>query len=284
MNQYIVVTPARNEEKMLPDLAVDIANQSIKPLVWIIADDGSIDKTWLIIQELEKQHAWIRGIKLDSKHKKIYAHERNAENVKQAFQYAIEICNRLDGHYNYLAVVDVDVRLENRYFEKIFDAFNLDPRLGVASGFVYEKGLSLKELNDSNKIPRGCAQVFRKECFEIMNGYHGHSLSNVKAMIKNWKVETFQSIKVIHRRPTGIANNYYYSRGTNSYYINYHPINAILTGFYIMREVSVNQGVSYLSGYFSSIIMREQKVADDEIKRYYWNSFHRLLLRLEAKL
>jgi glycosyltransferase involved in cell wall biosynthesis len=51
----IVVTPARNEENMLPDLAMDMTNQSVKPVVWVIVDDGSNDKTWLRIKDLENE-------------------------------------------------------------------------------------------------------------------------------------------------------------------------------------------------------------------------------------
>jgi len=283
-NSYIVVTPARNEEKMLPGLAADMINQSVKPVVWVLADDGSSDKTWLIIKDLEKEFPWIRGVRLKSNNEKIFAHQRNRENVKKGLELAIEICRKHNYYYRYLAVVDADVRLERNYFGKIIKAFQSNPRLGVAHGFVYEKGISLKELHESNRTPRGCGQVIRKECYEMMGGYQGDTLSNVKAKNRNWQIETFASIRIFHRRRTGSGKNYYSSHGKYAYFINYHPINALLTGIYIMAKLSLREGVSYLSGYCGSLVLRQEKIQDDEIKEYYWNSFLRLLWHLQEKL
>ena len=44
-NNYILVTPAKNEAKNLPSLIKAVFNQSIKPILWIIVNDGSTDKT-----------------------------------------------------------------------------------------------------------------------------------------------------------------------------------------------------------------------------------------------
>lgn len=71
---YSIVTPARNEEDILPYLAKDIINQSNKPIMWVIVGDGSNVKTWFIIKDLEKDFFWIRGIKLEPRREREYAH------------------------------------------------------------------------------------------------------------------------------------------------------------------------------------------------------------------
>ena len=43
--RYIVVTPCRNEEKNLPDFVQSMTAQTIRPVFWVIVDDGSTDKT-----------------------------------------------------------------------------------------------------------------------------------------------------------------------------------------------------------------------------------------------
>ncbi len=52
---YLIVTPVKNEEKDLPGLVESMASQSILPLIWIIMDDGSTDKSPQILQEAEKK-------------------------------------------------------------------------------------------------------------------------------------------------------------------------------------------------------------------------------------
>ena len=42
---YVVVTPCKNEEKNLLALASSITNNTIKPSLWIILNDGSTDNT-----------------------------------------------------------------------------------------------------------------------------------------------------------------------------------------------------------------------------------------------
>ena len=46
---YIVVTPARNEESNLLDVADSMIKQTIKPKLWLIVDDGSTDDTLSLI-------------------------------------------------------------------------------------------------------------------------------------------------------------------------------------------------------------------------------------------
>jgi len=278
---YILVTPARNEENMLPNLAMDIANQSVKPIAWVIVDDASSDKTWSIIKDLEKGFSWIGGVRFEPGQENTYAYERYAEVVRRGFERAIEICHKYSVEPDFLAVTDADIKLESDYFERIIKAFQLNRRLGIASGFVYEKGMSLRELQESNAKPRGCALVFRKECYEMIDGFQGHANSLVKAENRNWHIEVFKSLKVFHRRKSWSERRYFFTAGKSAYYLNYHPLNAFLTGVYYVIKVSPSKGLSYLTSYFQSFLLRKKKIQDEEIKEYYWSSFRRLLKRIK---
>lgn len=280
----IVVTPVRNEENMLLDIAMDMANQSVRPLVWVIVDDGSSDKTWSKIKDLEEEFPWISGIRLESKEERTYAHQRYAEVVRKGFETALEVCRKYSFKHEFLAVTDADVRLESDYFEEIIKAFQSDRKLGIASGFVYEKGPSSKELQDSNSEPRGCALVFRKECYEEINGFQGHTNSVIKARYRNWRVEVLTSIRVFHRRKSWSERRYFFTAGKNAYFQNYHPINAFLTGIYYIIEVSPSKGLNYLIGYIESFVSREKKTEDKEINQYYRNSLNRLSTSILRKL
>lgn len=284
MKNYLVITLARNEEDLLPELSKGIINQLVKPVLWVIGDDWSSDKTWFIIKNLGKEFSWIKGIRLGFKQEREYAHKRYAEIVSKGFKNAIELCRENDWKYDFLAVVDADVRIENRYFEKLIRAFHTNPRLGIASGLVYEKGMSLREVQKSNAEPRGCALVFRRECYEMIGGFQGHTNSIIKARNRNWQVEVLPWAKAFHRRKSWSRKNYFLTAGTSAYSLNYHPINAFLTGIYYFVKASPSKGLYYLIGYIKSLIIREKKIEDEEIKEYYWNSLNRLLARILKKL
>ena len=268
----------------MQDLAKDIVRQSLAPVLWVISDDSSNDKTWSIIEYLEEKFSWIRGVRLEPHQDGEYAHGRYAEVVNQGFKNATEFCKKHDFRYDFLAVVDADVRLENRYFEKLIKAFQTDPRLGIASGLVYEKEMPVSEVQRSNAEPRGCALVFRRECLEMIGGFQGHTNSLVKARNRNWTVEVVPSAKVFHQRRSWLRKNYFLTAGMYAYLSDYHPLNAFLTGAFYVVRLSPRMGLYYLQGYITSFVTRKEKTEDEEIKEYYRSSFNRLLERISEKL
>ncbi len=62
---YVIITPAKNEERNLPLLAESLIKQTIKPAAWFIFDDGSDDRTPEIIEELSSKFSWIHGKRLE---------------------------------------------------------------------------------------------------------------------------------------------------------------------------------------------------------------------------
>ena len=65
IKDYILVTPCKNEEESLPELARSVVNQAIKPKMWVIVDDGSTDRTPEILRDLALKHNWIQNIRLN---------------------------------------------------------------------------------------------------------------------------------------------------------------------------------------------------------------------------
>src|SRR5690349_2190805 len=64
MCAYLVITPAHNEETLLPNLIDSLAGQVIKPKRWILIDDGSEDRTPDIVDEAASQISWIKACHL----------------------------------------------------------------------------------------------------------------------------------------------------------------------------------------------------------------------------
>ena len=83
---YILITPVKNEEKNLPNLAECILKQVCLPSAWIIVDDNSIDKTPEIIKNLRNKFDWIHiTIRKESNE---YGPVSFAASVKVGYEYA----------------------------------------------------------------------------------------------------------------------------------------------------------------------------------------------------
>ena len=61
--RILIITPACNEERSLPQLIKSVVNQSFLPLEWIIVDDGSKDNTSNVIQKAAVKYSWIKYLR-----------------------------------------------------------------------------------------------------------------------------------------------------------------------------------------------------------------------------
>lgn len=61
---YVLITPVKDEDKLLQDVAASVINQTVKPVLWLIIDDGSTDSSPKIIHSLVSRYFWIKTIRL----------------------------------------------------------------------------------------------------------------------------------------------------------------------------------------------------------------------------
>lgn len=299
--RYIVVTSCRDEEKNLPNLVQSITAQTIRPALWVIVDDGSTDKTGEIIAEAEKRYEWIKGIHL-KEHKK-YMGTHIAYVCNKGFEFATEYCNKEGISYDYIALVDADNILEEKYFEKLMEEFEKDEEWGIASGnsalVDIEKILSNLKINnptvtvmdaefwqtyDTNTtqiqnsredLPMGSARVWRKECFEETGGYLPvplpDSVSNALAKLKGWRTRRFMDIRVIERRGLSKQGLWkgYKEKGESYFFLGQSFSLAMLKALKYTFTRPYYSGIAYFYGYNKSFIFKKGRVNDDEIRYYY---------------
>lgn len=271
---YILVTPAKNEEKKLPVTISSIENQTVKPALWVIVDDGSTDNTPQIIEAAKKNHPWIKSISLNESPRDLRIHY--AAVCIAGLNYAIEYCKGNKIEYEYIGIVDADMSLVKTYFGSLINEFLRDPKLGIASGgtWVIVKGKEV-QLQLREDIPSGGHRLWRKECFEETGGcpltYAVDSVSNVKAKLRGWKVKRFEEYKATQARATSSAEGLWKgwkTEGEAMYYLGAHPLFAILRAIRYLFKKPYYIGLAYLVGYLYSYINKKQQINDEEI-RYY---------------
>ena len=273
--QYIMVTPVKNEEDSFPELAKSVLEQTIKPILWVIVDDGSTDKTVDIVRNLINKYNWIKAIRLEGNQRDLGVHLSHV--CREGFNFAIKHCTQQDIGYEYIALVDADIILEQKYFEKLITEFEKNQKLGVASGRGANiVGNRIVEDKQRDDLPSGGARLWRKRCFEDTGGYlltkSPDSVSNVKAIIKGWDTKQFNYVKFVSTRAHASAEGYWWGYkqfGSNNYFIGYTPIHALLKGIKLLSERPYYTGFAYLYGYFGSLILRKRRIDDDEVKHYF---------------
>lgn len=203
---YILITPAFNEEKYIESTIKSVIQQTIKPRKWIIVDDGSVDGTAGIAKKYCNNYDFIEYYYRTKLGNQSYF----ASNV-YAIMEGYKTISKLK--FDYLAILDADIILPEDYYERIFSYFKQDKKLGIASG-IYEnlvKGQLQKVLNDRRSTPKAL-QVFKREVFDQIGGflplkYGGEdTCACVMARMYDWKTWSFPDIKTVHLKPTGTGN------------------------------------------------------------------------------
>ncbi|WP_292393416.1 glycosyltransferase [Methanoculleus sp. UBA303] len=281
-DMYIIVTPAKNEEEHLPKVAEAVITQNVPPILWVIVDDGSTDRTPDIIRTLEDQYIWIKSIQLPPHPRDITFHYSYV--CKSGFDYAIQLCKTNAIQYNFIGLLDADTVLEAAYFEKLSMEFHRNSQLGIASGHITDmshkevRWADIKNDEPDRPLPRGSGRFWAKKCFFETGGYpiepSPDSISNVKANLRRWEIRQFGHIRAIQLRGTSGAQglwNGYRVNGSMAHYLNKHPLLVLVGSFFYSTQKPYYIGLAYLYGYLLEWLKRSPKINDPEIRDYYWN-------------
>jgi len=272
---YFIVTPAKDEEKSLSFTIYSIKRQTVKPVLWIIVDDGSTDNTPQIIENAKKKHDWIHSIHLNETPRDLTVHVTSVYKI--GLDYGIKYCEENKIESEYIASVDADIILESTYFENLIKEFEKDPKLGIASGETWSiVGDRVIPSKQRENLPSGGHRLWRKKCFEETGGFllthSADSVSNVKAKLRGWKTKRFVEYKAIQTRMTSSAEGLWKGwriRGESAYYLDIPTLYAVAKAIRYLFKKPHYIGLAYLVGYGNSYINRKEKTDDEEIKNYY---------------
>ncbi len=275
MTCYVIVTPAYNEQNDIGKTIESVITQTVQPYLWVIVDDGSTDDTAKIIQQYASEYRWVQYL---------YRKKEAGQSYYSSNVYAImagyALIKTID--YDFLAVLDADISLPKDYYEKIFERFSRDEKLGVASGVYKDQinGKLRKILNDRRSTPKAI-QVFRKKCFEQIGGYlplkYGgeDTCSCIMARMNGWKSWSFPELTVVHNKPvgTGHAGNMLkirFRHGLNEYGLATHPLFMIAKSLRrcIKERPFISGGMARMAGFLYGYCLREKRQIPDELIRF----------------
>lgn len=283
MTKYVIITPVRNEAAYLEQHIESVVAQTVKPIEWVIVDDGSTDGTGAIVDRWAGRHSWIKAV-----HRNDRGFRHTGGGI-EAFYEGYRTLTTKD--WEYLVNLDGDLALEPKYFEMCFEEFAKDPQLGIGGGTVYhlENGVPRVEHNPLFHV-RGATKIYRKACWDALGmlvaGPGWDTVDELKAHQLGWKTRSFPNIRVLHCRPTGTEYGLWgnaVKNGRANYVTGYHPVFMIMKCLRrAVRKPYLVEAAGLMYGFLSGYVLRVPRINDRGLIRFVRKQQVRKLLFLES--
>jgi poly-beta-1,6-N-acetyl-D-glucosamine synthase len=270
--EYVLITPARNEEALIEQTIESVISQGVLPKKWVIVSDGSTDRTDDIVKKYLADRPWIELVRMPE-HR-----DRHFSAKVQCFNAGYE---KLRGQsFDVIGNLDADITFGKDHFEFLLSMFAADLKLGVAGTPFVEGTTSYDFRFTTVEHVSGACQLFRRECFEQIGGYmqvKGGGIDWIAvttARMKGWKTRTFVQRVCHHHRPMGTASvgklAAAFSLGKQDYYLGGHPLWQLFRGCYQMGRKPYLLGGGYLiAGYGWAWMTRIQRPVPAELIRFH---------------
>lgn len=268
--RYVVISPVRDEAENIENTIESMLRQTITPVEWMIVNDGSTDSTGQILDKYKSRIPWISAVHRDNR-----GFREPGGGVVAAFEDGYRSLTAKQ--WDYIVKLDGDLTFEPQYFEKCFERFAENPKLGVGGGTIqslYPQGMIVEKVPEFHV--RGATKIYRRNCWERIGGLlkapGWDTLDEVKANMLGWETRSFPDIVITQQRVTGGAEGQWrdsFKNGRANYICGYHPFFMVLKCmrrlFHPRHFVSA---FGLMSGFISGYVTGEARVDDPELIRY----------------
>jgi hypothetical protein len=279
---YVLISPCRNESDFMRRTLDSVAAQSIAPVEWIVVDDGSTDATPDILRDYQSRLPYLRVITRKDRGKRSVG-----PGVIEAFYEGYQ---QIQQPYEYLCKLDMDLDLPRRYFERLMEKMDEDPRLGTISGkaFYYDASSGepvLEVIRDHMSV--GASKFCRRTCFEEIGGFVRQvmwdGIDCHTARLHGWKAGSFDEpdLRFEHLRPMGSSEKNILTgrkrHGFGQYFMGSSlPFITISAISRLMSQPRITGAAMMWWGYVESMLKRvpryEDKAFVSFLRRWQWMS------------
>lgn len=269
-NRYVIISPVRDEEAHLRETISSVLAQTVRPVEWVLVNDGSRDKTPELIDEASRCNSWIHAVHMADR-----GFRQPGGGVVATFNRGYHALRRTD--WEFLVKLDGDLSFEDSYFEKCLGRFASNPKLGVGGGTIFssQRGELRAEAGPSFHV-RGATKIYSRQCWEAIGGFvqapGWDTIDEMKARMLGWHTETFPEIHLFQHRPTGMAAGWFrdlLKNGRANYITGYHPLFMLakccrraVRRPYVLGSLAL--GLGFVSGYLG----KTPRVDDEALISY----------------
>lgn len=282
---YVVISPVKDEERYVERTLQSMARQTVKPVRWIIVDDGSSDRTPALIERFQRDHSFVRIVTRPAGQAR-----QPGSAVIGAFNLGYDHAREVD--HDFVVKLDCDLSFEADYFEKLLSEFSADPKLGIASGVYLEApdGETWREIAMPAYHAAGASKVMRRTCFDQIGGFIAargwDTVDEIRALARGWRTGHFRGLKMKHWKLEGsgigplrtslMHGEIYYRTGGSGFFFVLKLLHRTL------RRPLIFGGLAMFWGYARSMARRERLVTADEARCYRALLHDRILGRLKG--
>lgn len=269
--RYVVITPVRDEEEHIRSAIESMLAQSIRPIEWVIVNDGSTDSTGKLIDEYARRFSWIHAV-----HRKNRGFRKSGGGVVDAFNDGLRMIASVD--WDFIVKLDGDLAFEANYFEACLEAFKQEPMLGVGGGIIcyLEKDGSKRFEPSPTFHVRGATKIYRRACWDAIGGFWPaagwDTIDEVKANMLGWSTRSFEGLHLVHHRVTGTSDGKWGSSikyGRANYISGYHPVFMLAKcASRIVRERRLRDPLALFYGYVTGYLKSIPRVDDPQLIKY----------------
>jgi poly-beta-1,6-N-acetyl-D-glucosamine synthase len=289
---YCLITPCRDEAKYARRTLESVLGQTTLPRLWVIVDDGSRDGTPEILAEYASRIPFIRVLTRPDR-----GDRKLGGGVIDAFYTGYDSVDA--SQFDYVCKLDLDLQLPPRYFERLMERMEAEPRLGTASGKPYfpaagnegevelpltdTRGFVSEMLGDENSV--GMVKFYRTACFQQIGGFtrelmwdgiDGHRCRQLGWIAASWDEA---ELRFIHLRPMGTSHKNWWTgrqrHGFGQYFMGTSPVYMLASAMYrATRPPRLVGGMAMFYGYLKSMAQRRPRYGDAAfrrfLRRYQW--------------
>lgn len=271
--RFLVISPVRDEGAFLQQTIDSMVAQTVRPSAWMIVDDGSTDDTPNIVERAATTHPWIR------------LHRRKDRGVRHVGGGVVEAFDdglrHFDlGEFDYVCKLDGDLKFGPTYFERLFEKFEADGRLGTASGKCFDVAPGgWVPLRTSDEFSLGACKSYRVTCFREIGGLVAQTMWDGidchRCRMLGWKAASFhdEELRLYEMRPMGSSHKgVVHGRlrwGQGQYFMGTHWLYVCAIAFYRMFERPfLIGGVCIFIGYVRGFFRRAPRYDDLAFRKF----------------
>ena len=263
-----------------------VAAQTVPPASWVVVDDGSTDGTPAILAEYARKLPYLRVVRRPDRGR------RNVgPGVIEAFYAGLDTVSLDD--FEYLCKLDLDLDLPPRYFERLMERMEGEPRLGTTSGkpyFIRDRDGAFVPEVCGDEMSVGMTKFYRTTCFREIGGFVREvmwdGIDCHRCRLLGWIAESVdeEGLRFLHLRPMGSSQKGIWTgrvrSGYGQYFMGTAPLYLIASSsFRLFKHPVLYGSAAMLWGYFSSAARRRARY-DDLVFRTHLRRYQRECLLL----
>jgi biofilm PGA synthesis N-glycosyltransferase PgaC len=249
--------------------------QSIPPALWVVVDDGSTDGSTAVLESYRARIPYLKIVRRTDR-----GHRNVGPGVIEAFYAGLETV-ALE-KFDYVCKLDLDLDLPPRYFERLMERMDANPRLGTTSGkpyFVAPRSEQLVAEVCGDEMSVGATKFYRVQCFREIKGFVRQvmwdGIDCHRCRMLGWVAESVdeEALRFIHLRPMGSSQQGIWSgrvrSGYGQYFMGTAPAYFLASTIFRLPKHPILLGsIAMWWGYLSSALRGAGRYEDPEFRKF----------------